>query len=214
MGFVGCGGGDGTPSLRHQPPAANTEAKSPVCGDKVCDAGETHASCPSDCPDNTPGSGCSSDEMACAGGCVPTGTRCCGTSLDGTAAVYCRDGDATCSADSTAENGWRCTCPGGQKFCDHYCIPEGASCCGDGSATYCETGTCKPDSSQPSGYGCFGSSNSNECSNDSDCGGTDYCENGECHYGECSYSGDCGECSRCDSHQCYYCGYGPYGCYC
>jgi hypothetical protein len=185
-----------------------------TCGDGKCDVTETHTSCPGDCPD-TASSGCGSGKTACAGGCIPSGTKCCGSSSDGTKAVYCYDPDATCVADSSQELGWRCACPSGQKFCDSYCIPEGASCCGTGTgALYCETGTCKPDVSQANGYGCFDTSTTSECQYDSDCGGEDYCEYGTCRYGECSYDGDCGSCSRCSDHQCVYCGEGPYGCYC
>lgn len=109
----GCTGGDGDDDGGDDDPG-------PVCGDGVCNGGETGASCAADCSGGAPVCGdgvCNGAETnaSCAADCPSTGPYC---------------GDGVCNASETAN-----TC-GNDCQCSEL---DAASCAGD---TVCVAGAC------------------------------------------------------------------------
>ena len=183
----------------------------PVCGDNVCDAGETCAGCPEDCSpccgDGLCGAGedCSICEDDCGPCVVPCGDGIC----DAGAGEDCSSCEDDCGP---------CVDPCGDGICDAGAGEDCASCeddcgpcgvpCGDGS---CDAGageTCKncpADCGGCCGDGSCLAAHGEDCENcEEDCGPcTQLCGNGSCDVlagetcatcpADCACAGDCGD---------------------
>ena len=211
------------------PPDADAQGES--CGDGVCSAAETCASCEVDCgcdetelciegaccAPNCAGRECGDD--GCGGSCgvCPAGSACAG----GQCAPGC--GDGACSGLETCGS-----CPGdcpcdADTVChqDACCAPDcaGKVCGGDGcggtcgacpAGTSCDQGTCAP------GCGdglCAGAETCETCPSDCACPGGSVCFAGECCTPSCggkqcgkdTCGGSCGACpagQTCGEGQC------------
>jgi len=172
----------------------------PICGDKLCEGGETSATCPGDCPLDLSGCGdnnCAGDEDAdnCPGDCTKCGDgKCTGNE---TSATCCTD--CACAAGTSCDPAQLLCLPDtvcGDNKCeegeDLAGCPEDCSVCGDKQCTGDETtATCCADCGCPDGFAC-----------DLICLPVSICGDGTCDIDEttatcekdCAVCGD-GECS-------------------
>jgi len=164
--FYDCGtGGGADPSGMF--PINCTGGSNPVCGNAICEAGETQQSCPADCSGGNPVCGnaiCESGEtqQSCPADCSG-GSAVCGNGI-------CEAGETQQSCPADCGSGdpcadWECGSPPGTGV-DCGTCPAGEYCHFEG---YCLAENCQPD--------CEGK----EC-------GSDGCE-GSC--GSCSFGEEC-----------------------
>ncbi len=137
-----------------------------VCGNGVCEKGETHETCPEDCP-----------EAVCGNDKVDPGEQCDGSDLDGKncAALGFGGGTLLCAANCTFDTG---SC---QSSCQSNCTLAGVTRCSGNILQTCtqQTAQCltwvqTTDCTQ-SGQICDDSSGTATCSDDC----TDACEDGD-----------------------------------
>ncbi len=119
-------------------------ALGPVCGNGMCEAGESNASCPADCKPTGPvcGNGmCETGETNanCPADCKPTGPVC------GNGTCEAGETSASCAADCKTTGGSCVGKCGGQSngcYCDDLCSNNN-DCCAD-YQTICKGSTCTP----------------------------------------------------------------------
>ncbi len=172
-----------------------------VCGNAICDDGETEASCPADCTgggNGTPvcGNGtCETGETAadCPADCGGGGTQDCSTihdclddctQTDNACIAGCTD-QGTTEAQAQLEAFMICQqnagCAGDAACIEEACAAEVAACFGGAPAAVCGNGQCEAGEDQ------------NNCA--ADCaGGGPVCGNGQCEAGEDqnNCAADCG----------------------
>ncbi|HSI04207.1 MAG TPA: hypothetical protein VLC93_07020, partial [Myxococcota bacterium] len=166
-----------------------------ACGNGSCDAGESSLTCPGDCV-STP---------VCGNGTCETGETTATCASDCTASAVCGDGNCsgtetivTCPLDCASCGDSVCTSPETKVSCPADCPPV----CGDSLCTGSETISSCPADCIPArtlGAPCANDGNCNsgecvnvgskvcsECSNNSDCTGSNTCISTGCTYKHCS----------------------------
>jgi len=142
-----------------------------VCGDERCEAGETQANCPEDCPDAPIGcgKGCSSDALC------DDGNPC---TVD-----HCTAGTGFCDGLMVCENP-AVQCPVGQSCENGDCVStvtsgvDGEPACGNGRCDSDETEANCPEDCSDAPIGC-----GKGCSSDAHCADSDSCTIDRCTQG-------------------------------
>ncbi len=193
-----------------QPFDSKTATQSPVCGNSVCEEGETNNTCATDCGPPSPTCGdstCNTGEAfeICPSDCPYKGFAC--------ANAVCEGGESyeSCPQDCSVSNIIGSAC--GDGACEpgedaNYCPADCSSIkpnCGNNICDSWETeATCSAD--------CEGATAGEEaCNSNQDCGYKEICSSGKCTSVDCTNDAQCGYGKECESNRCVRCPRGPYG---
>ncbi len=187
-----------------------TPAPLPVCGNRVCDEGESSATCSGDCAAAGPVCGnnaCDNGEgfEVCPADCPYAGFAC--------ANGKCEGGESyeSCPQDCgvTAKIGTACgdgACQPGEDagYCPRDCADIKPNCGNMVCDSWETESTCRED--------CLGvGADAKTCSTNAACGYKEACKDGKCTKVDCTNDGQCGYAKKCKSNRCVRCRSGPYG---
>jgi len=139
------------------------DCKGSVCGNKICEFGETYSSCPGDCKLNTCGNGVCDYGLesvnTCPNDCI----------------VFCGNGVCEISSGENSQN-CQADCLGGICNIDNDCF-VGMQCVNH----KCVQSSCTSDANCHSGEKCINGVCLSECNTNSDCGAGKQCKEGFCN---------------------------------
>ena len=156
-----------------------------LCGNRVCDPGETCTNCAGDCggcPPACPDGLCNGAEdcATCPSDCGVCAPWCNDTHCNGTENCSSCPGDCGCAANTYCDSGsCRAYCPNGTcntergencGNCGDCACTGNTYCSGSSCVAYCPNGTCNTERGE----------NCDTCAQDCGCAGNTFCDSGSC----------------------------------